>query len=144
VTATFDTNLLLYASDGASPHQEHAVRRLDELTTGPALVYVLWPVAMGYLRIATHSAIFDNPLTPEEALGNLQTLLDRPAVRTAGESDRFWQSFLDVSGDVPPRGNLVPDAHIVALMRDHGIRTIWTHDRGFRAFDGIRVRDPLT
>lgn len=24
------------------------------------LVYLLWPVAMGYLRIATHSAVFDH------------------------------------------------------------------------------------
>lgn len=41
------------------------------------------------------------------------------------------------------RGDLVPDAHIVALMRQHAVPTIWTHDRGFRRFDGIRVVDPL-
>ena len=41
------------------------------------------------------------------------------------------------------RGNLVPDAHLVALMRQHGVRTIWTHDRDFRKFNGIRVVDPF-
>ena len=35
------------------------------------------------------------------------------------------------------------DTHIVALMRRHGVRTIITHDRDFRRFDGIRVRDPF-
>ncbi len=41
------------------------------------------------------------------------------------------------------RENLVPDAHIVALMHQNGVRTIWTHDRDFRRFDAIDVRDPF-
>jgi uncharacterized protein len=42
-----------------------------------------------------------------------------------------------------PRGNLVPDAHVVALMLQHDVPTIYTHDRDFRRFDGIDVIDPL-
>ena len=48
-----------------------------------------------------------------------------------------------LNDDVRPTGNLVPDAHIVALMLSHGIRTIWTRDRDYRSFSGIRVRDPF-
>ncbi len=36
------------------------------------------------------------------------------------------------------------DAHLVALMNQHGVSTIWTHDVDFRRFDGIRVYDPVT
>ena len=46
--------------------------------------------------------------------------------------------------DLTVRGNLVPDAHLVALMRQNGVVTIWSHDRDFRKFDQIKVRDPLT
>lgn len=28
-------------------------------------------------------------------------------------------------------------------MRQHGVRTIYTRDRGFRRFDAIEVIDPL-
>jgi uncharacterized protein len=49
-----------------------------------------------------------------------------------------------VAGAVPVRGNLVPDAHIVALMRQHGVSTIWSHDRDFLEFKGISVRDPFS
>jgi predicted nucleic acid-binding protein len=42
-----------------------------------------------------------------------------------------------------PRGNDVPDAHIAALMRQHGVRLIYTRDRDFRRFDGIDARDPF-
>jgi uncharacterized protein len=41
------------------------------------------------------------------------------------------------------RGNLVPDAHLVALMRENEVVSIWTHDRDFRKFEGIRVSDPF-
>ena len=40
-------------------------------------------------------------------------------------------------------GNDVPDAAIVALMLTHGVSTIYTRDRGFRRFDGIRIVDPF-
>ena len=28
-------------------------------------------------------------------------------------------------------------------MFDNGVRTIWTHDRDYRRFRGIEVRDPF-
>jgi predicted nucleic acid-binding protein len=28
-------------------------------------------------------------------------------------------------------------------MLDNGVRTIWTHDRDYRRFRGIEIRDPL-
>ena len=37
----------------------------------------------------------------------------------------------------------MPDAHLVGLMRQHGVGTIWTRDRDFRRFSGIKVRDPF-
>jgi len=33
-----------------------------------------------------------------------------------------------------------PDA---ALMRQHGVTTIYSRDRDFRKYDGITVRDPV-
>jgi predicted nucleic acid-binding protein len=37
----------------------------------------------------------------------------------------------------------VPDAHLATLMRQYGATTIWSHDRDFRRFDRITVRDPF-
>ena len=42
------------------------------------------------------------------------------------------------------RGNLVPDAHLAALLLQHGVGTLYTRDRDFRKFSGLAVRDPLT
>ena len=138
-----DANLLLYASDEESPFHERATALLDEIAIGPELAYLFWPTAMAYLRIATHPAIFAKPLSHADARSNLEALLALPHVQAVGETDAFWRRFTEVADDVRPTGNLVPDAHIVALMLEHGVRTIWTRDRDYRAFAGIRVKDPL-
>ena len=98
---------------------------------------------MAYLRVATHPSIFESPLSPEEARRNLEHLLARPHVRAVGEQDGFWSSYLRVVDDLAVRGNLVPDAHLVALLIQHEVGTLWTHDRDFRKFSGIRIRDPF-
>lgn len=143
MTVTLDTNVLLYASDESSGFHAPAIELLESLAKGPDLVYVFWPVALGYLRISTHPAIFQKPLSAAEAMANVDDMVSRPHVRTGGEADGFWDSYREVTGAVTVRGNLVPDAHIVALMRQHGVSTIWSHDRDFHKFSGIRVRDPF-
>jgi uncharacterized protein len=42
------------------------------------------------------------------------------------------------------RGNLLHDTHTVVLMREHGIRRIYTRDQDFHRFPFIEVLDPLT
>jgi uncharacterized protein len=144
VTFTVDANLLLYASDQDSPYHARATELVDELALGPEIVYLFWPTVMAYLRIATHPAVFANPLSAADARANIDALLALPHVQTSGESDGFWRRYAEVADDVSPTGNLVPDAHLVALMLDNGVRTIWTRDRDYRKFRGLTVRDPFT
>jgi predicted nucleic acid-binding protein len=59
------------------------------------------------------------------------------------EEERFWDHYREVTQAVPARGNLVPDAHLATLLSQHGVVTIYTHDRDFRKFDFLDVRDPL-
>lgn len=143
MSVTLDANVLLYASDADSPHHARAVELIDEIARGPQIVYLFWPTLMAYLRIATHPAIFARPLPLADARANVEGLLGLPNVHIAGETDRFWQHFREVVDDASPTGNLVPDAHVVALMFQLGVRTIWTHDRDFRRFRGIEVLDPF-
>ena len=64
-------------------------------------------------------------------------------MRVLAEEDGFWQAYQSVTGQVPTRGNLVPDSHLAALLLHHGIKTIYTRDRDFRKYDFLTVRDPL-
>ena len=143
MSVTLDANVLLYASDAASPRHERALEVVGDLAAGPELTYLFWPTIMAYVRVATHPAIFDRPLAAQTAIDNVDALLSRPNVRAPGEESTFWPRFRSVAGDAAPTGNLVPDAHLVALMLENEVRTIWTHDRDYRRFRGIEVRDPF-
>lgn len=143
VSQTLDVNVLLYASNADAPEHERAMSLLEHLAAGPELVVLLWPTVMGYLRIATHASIFSRPLTHADALANVEALMDPPHVRVVGERERFWDVYRRLSEDVPVRGNGVPDAHLAALMVEHGVGTIWSRDRDFRKYRGIAVHDPF-
>jgi toxin-antitoxin system PIN domain toxin len=142
MSATVDANILIYASDTQSDVHESAESLVRRLAIGPEILYLFWPVLLGYLRIVTHPGILRTPLSPVIAMRNVEALLDRPHVREPGEADGFWPLFRATGGN-RIRGNDVPDAHLVALMRQHDVRRIWTRDRDFRRFDGIEARDPF-
>jgi uncharacterized protein len=142
VSVTVDANLLVYASNEDDPAHPVARDVLDRLAAGPDIVVLFWPTLLGYLRLVTHPAILPRPLAPRVAVSNIEALIGRPHVRTTGEEDGFWARYRQNGGDAA-RGNDVPGTHLAALMRQHGVRMIYTRDRGFRRFDGIEVRDPF-
>jgi hypothetical protein len=93
--------------------------------------------------MATHASIFAQPLSPEQAAGNVAALLALPHCRALGEEEGFWATYREVTREVPARGNLVPDAHLAAVLRQHGVVKLYTHDRDFRKFDFLEPVDPL-
>jgi hypothetical protein len=143
VSFSCDVNVLLYASDTSSPVHSVARGFLKEAATGGDLFCLGWPTVMSYLRIATHPRIFAAPLTPAEALANVESLARLPHVRFLSEEPGFLDAYRDVAGGFPIRGNLVPDAHLAVLLRQHGVRTLYTGDGDFRRFDFLEVRDPF-
>jgi len=142
VSVTVDANVLIYASNEAEPVHAQARALVEGLATGPDIVYLFWPTIMGYLRIVTHPSVLPRPLSPRDAIANVDALRAAPHVRTPGEDEGFWDIYLATRSDTE-RGNAVPDGHLAALMRQHGVGTIYTRDRDFRRFDGIAAEDPF-
>jgi len=138
-----DVNVLLYASDTSAPKHAEAIRFLEQRVADPDLFCIAWPTIIAYLRITTHPRIFASPLSPSEALGNVESLLSLPRVRVLSEAEGFLDIYRGVTAHFPVRGNLVPDAHLAALLRQHGVSTLYTADRDFRKFDFLEVADPF-
>jgi toxin-antitoxin system PIN domain toxin len=139
-----DVNVLLYASDQASPRYDEAIQFLLNRASDPELFCIAWSTLMGYIRIATHPSIFSHPLSPEEAMENVESLLSQPRVRVLSEDDGFLAIYRQISGDFPVRGNLVPDAHLAALLLQHGVRKIYTADSDFKKFEFLEVKNPFS
>jgi uncharacterized protein len=142
LSATVDTNILVYASNERDPAHPVARGLLERLTAGPDLLYLFWPALLGYVRLVTNPRILGRPLRPVAAVENVSRLVRLPHVRTPGEADEFWDLYRATAGD-RLRGSDVSDGHIATLMRQHGVRVIYTRDRGFRRFDGIQAEDPF-
>ena len=141
---SLDVNILLYASDRSNEQHDRARRFIEACARDPEILCLTWPTLMAYLRIATHPRIFAAPLSPQEAMGNVVALIGLPHVRTVSELDGFLEAYKHVTGKTPVRGNLVPDAHIAAILFQHGVRTIYSNDRDFRKFQSLDVRDPFS
>ena len=138
-----DVNILLYASDAKCSQHERARRFLEASAAGTELIYLAWPTVISYLRMATHPKIFSEPLSPAEARRNVEALMSLPHCRVVGEGGGFWGVWLAATDGLTVRGNFVPDAHLAALLRQHGIARLVTHDRDFRKFDFLEVIDPI-
>ena len=128
MSVAVDANVLVYASDESSAFHAKALDLVEGLARGTELLYLFWPVVLGYLiwGVVTRPAIFH-----------------RPQTRSPGEGETFWPVHGATTAHLVVRGDLVPDAHHVALMRENGVGTPWTHHRDLRQFEGSRVRDPF-
>lgn len=142
MSLAFDANILIYASRPESPEHAAAKRLLEEVVAGPDLLCLAWATIAAYLRATTHPRVFLHPLSPEEAAANVTALLAHSRIRVLVEGDGFWGIYRGLLASHRARGKLVHDVHLAALLRQHGVRTLYTRDRDFRRFDFLDVRDP--
>jgi toxin-antitoxin system PIN domain toxin len=140
---SLDANILLYASDASSPHHVSAARFLKDRPKDPDLLCLTWLTLMSYQRIATHPSIFSDPLSPQSAWSNIANLVNLPRVRLVGEDEDFAKSYADTAAKIPIRGNLVPDAHLATILKQHGVKRLYSVDTDFRKFDFLEVVNPL-
>jgi toxin-antitoxin system PIN domain toxin len=143
VSFGIDVNVLLYASDRSSPLHDKAAQFLSSCASGREVFCLGWVTLMSYLRMATHQSIFERPLTHAEASRNVEALLAAPSCRVLAEEEGFWDVYREVTSQLPIKGNQVPDAHLAALLSQHGVVKLYTHDRDFRRFTFLNVVDPL-
>jgi toxin-antitoxin system PIN domain toxin len=110
----------------------------------PTLWYLSWNIIYEFLRVVTHPRVFSSPWTLQEAWEYVQAILASPSLRLLRETDRHSIIVDEIVKEVDNIwGNLVFDAHTAALMKEHGVRTIYTRDMDFHYFPFVEVKDPL-
>jgi len=140
---SLDANVLLYASNSGAKEHHAAIHFLMARAEDPDLLCLTWPTLMAYLRIATHPSIFAAPLSLEIAWQNIEKLIALPRVLLISETSGFAGTFQSVTQSLNIRGNLVPDAHIAALLQQHGVTRIYTADSDYRKFGFLEVLNPF-
>lgn len=134
-----DTNILVFAHREEMPKHAAARARIVELAEGSEL-WALPVFCVGeFLRVMTHPRLFDPPFDGEEALEALGRLLGSPSLRILMPGDRYLKCLSDAMRESGATGNLVFDAQITALCREHGVRALLTEDRDFARFRGLSL-----
>jgi uncharacterized protein len=137
-----DVNVLLYAVDERSPHHERAREWLDTTLSGTETVGLAWAVLIAVTRLATHPAVFEDPLTAEEALDLVDGWLGRPNATVVHPTARHAAVLRELLTPLGTAGNLVSDAHLAALAIEHGA-DLCSSDADFSRFSGVRWVNPL-
>ena len=138
-----DANLLLYSVHRESEYHLGAKAFIEECMAGSETWAIPWPVAHAFLRISTHTSIFPHPLTIAQAVSVIDRLGSLPHVQFIGEKAGFWGAYQPMLLARQARGNSVPDTLVAALLFNHGITTLYTKDKDFLRFEGLKVIDPL-
>lgn len=144
MSGVIDTNLLLFAANRDCPEHAPARAFLESVRGDPGTWFVTEGIGYEFLRVSTHARVFSQPLRAAEALQFWNTLLAWPNVALLPAGPRHWQALAEVlTRQHAPAGNLFFDLRTAALMREHGIRTIYTADADFHRFKEIEVVNPL-
>lgn len=140
-----DTNVLIYAADRDAP--DHAAcRDLIERYRGQSGPwYLTWGIVYEFLRVTTHPSIFRRPFSAPDAWSFLDTVFASPGLGMLTETERHLHVAKEVFAEMPRlAGNVVFDVHTAVLMRENGVRAIYTNDGDFHRFPFIDVLDPVT
>lgn len=138
-----DTNILVYARREEAPHHDQALELLTIMAEGDDPWALPWPCVYEFLRVVTHHRVFDPPTTLEDALEDLQSLLDSPSLILLGEGPSHPEHLRRLVSEGEATGNLVHDAHIAALCVEHGVRELLTADRDLARFPGLASHNPF-
>jgi toxin-antitoxin system PIN domain toxin len=144
MAGVIDTNILLYAVNRDAAEHEAAKRFLLRAGSSPEQWYLTDGILYEFLRVATHQKVFAQPLAWREAVEFLRPLANSPRFRllTAGEQ-HFAILEETLASLTHPAGNLFFDVRTAVLMREHGVREIYTTDTDFLQFPELKAINPL-
>lgn len=138
-----DANLLIYSYDTDS--SRHATSRawVEKIFSDVDPVGLPWQTVSAFLRVMTNRKLPGSRLTVEQATQIVEEWLEQPNVRIIVAGDEHWSVLKRMMIEGRASGPLVSDAEIAALTMEYG-GVLYTADRDFARFPGLRWKNPLS
>jgi toxin-antitoxin system PIN domain toxin len=137
-----DLNLLLYAIDETASHHERARLWLEGALSGTEEIGFPWAVLLGFVRISTNPAIFEEPLQSDEAFDYVDGWLEQPVATVVQPTNEHAVRLREALRLLGTAGNLTTDAHLAVIAIEHGAE-LCSADTDFARFPGLRWHNPL-
>lgn len=140
-----DTNILVYAANRQSSWHAKACSFLEKNMEEQVSLYLCWPVIYEFLRVTTHPKVFSKPLRWKEAHHFMNQLLSHASFTILKEGEDHYALLKELTNPLKnPSGNFVHDCHIATILKENGIKMIYTKDGDFRNFSFLEMVDPLS
>lgn len=140
-----DTNVLVYVANRDAELHQACQRLMEKCRERASPWYLPWPVCYEFMRVTTHPNVLPHPWSMAAAWRFLQSIFDAPGAGLLLPTSRHAAVLSEVIAEVPHlRGNILHDVHTAVLMREHGIKEIYTRDTDFHRFPFLTVLDPAS
>lgn len=140
-----DTNVLLYAAEKSFNEHKKCKSLIESFRQQAPVWHITWNIVYEFLRVSTHPRVFAKPWTVKAAWGFIEALFEaEPSFSILSPTNRHREVVQQIFLELPIiSGNLVHDAHTAILMKEHGIKKIYTRDSDFYRFPFLEVIDPM-
>jgi toxin-antitoxin system PIN domain toxin len=137
-----DANLLLYAYDSASPFHAKAADWWSARLSTAETVGLCPAVVFAFVRIATSSKAFAEPMTVDEAATHVESWMKQPMVQVVDVDIDDIRTALELLRSAGTGGNLTSDAQLAAVsLRRRAV--VHTADSDFGRFPKVRWHNPI-
>lgn len=138
-----DTNILVYAHRQDLPLQSAAQRCMAALAEGDRAWGIPLPCIHEFLAVVTNERAFKPASTIDQAFDQVSAWLDSPRCRLLHTTDEHLPVLEAITKKAKTRGGQFHDARVAAICIENGITELWTVDRDFSRFKGLKTTNPL-
>lgn len=124
------------------PFHARARNWWESILSGREPVGIPFIVILAFMRLTTHAALNENPMSVAMARERVESWEDVPIVRFLSSSPATLRLAWDLLQTAKGGGNLATDAMIAAHAAEIGA-TVFSNDRDFDRFPSIRRKNPL-
>jgi uncharacterized protein len=138
-----DASIVLYAYDSIPREHLRAKVWLQDVFSGDESVGLAWQTIAAFLRLITDTRLPGHRFTSREAVEVVDQWWELPCVRLLTPGEGHWLLLRRMVEEGRASGRLVSDAEIAALTIEYG-GVLYTTDRDFARFPGLRWKNPLS
>lgn len=137
-----DANILIYAWDLNSPY--HAVCRgwLEQHLNSPRKLGIPWNSALAFTRIVSNPRIYEKPVSPAAAWGQVMEWLAIDSVFIPEPMKDHAAIVRHILDSTRLSAKDLPDVHLAALAMEHGL-ILCSTDTDFLKYRDISLENPL-
>lgn len=137
-----DINVLLHAAIEDDPLHGRAIDWLQSVHESPESLAIADVVYTGVVRIGSLVDLYGRRVEPIELIGFLDSLIDQTRASFVSAGRHHRRLLGQAISETNARGNLISDAHLVAIAAEYGCR-IATRDSDFKQFQLVDSFDPF-